>query len=148
MRYSVYEVTFILNILINYNGPMWEFFRTKIVNSSKTKIFLGVLNMFSFYPIKEREFDFLIYLWPVYNEIFFFVLTTIIIFISYNKKFRMDILFKFLIFFLIIVKLLISFFTNYHSTLYYLRYNFGIIFTNLIYNYNYFLIVFYFLINN
>ena len=148
MRYSVYEVTFILNRLINYNGPMWEFFRTKIVNSSKTKIFLGVLNMFSFYPIKEREFDFLIYLWPVYNEIFFFVLTTIIIFISYNKKFRMDILFKFLIFFLMIVKLLISFFTNYHSTLYYLRYNFGIIFTNPIYNYNYFLIGVYFGMNN
>ncbi len=148
MRYSVYEVTFIFNNIINYNGPMWEFFRNKIVNSSKTKILFGVLNIFSFYPIEKQDFDFLIYLWPVYNEIFFFLLTSIIIFISYNKKFRMDVLLKFLIFFLMIGKLLISFLGNYHSTLYYFRYNFGIIFTNPIYNYDYFLIGVFFGMNN
>ena len=65
MRYSIYDVTFILNKYINYNGPMWEYFRKKIVNSSKIKILLGVFNIFSFYPITKKDLDFLIYLWLV-----------------------------------------------------------------------------------
>ena len=140
MRYSIYDVTFILNKYINYNGPMWEYFRKKIVNSSKIKILFGVLNIFSFYPISNTDLDFLIYLWPVYNEIFFFIVTTIIIFITYNKKFRFDILIKVLIILLTITKLILSFCTNYHSSLYYVRFNFGLFFTNPIYNFNYFLI--------
>jgi len=148
MRYSIYDVTYILNKHINYNGPMWEYFRKKIVSSSKTKIIFGVLNIFSFYPITKQDFDFLIYLWPVYNEIFFFIITTILIFITYNKKFRLDILIKFLIIFLTIIKLFLSIFTNYHSTLYYVRFNFGLFFTNPLYNFNYFLIGVYYGMNN
>ena len=148
MRYSIYDVTFILNKYINYNGPMWEYFRKKIVNSSKIKILFGVLNIFSFYPISNTDLDFLIYLWPVYNEIFFFIVTTIIIFITYNKKFRFDILIKILIFLLTITKLILSFCTNYHSSLYYVRFNFGLFFTNPIYNFNYFLIGVYYGMNN
>jgi hypothetical protein len=127
---------------------MWEIFRKKIVNSSPLKIILGIFNLFPFYKIEKKDLDFLIYLWPVYNEIFFFIITSIIIFFAYNKRFRMDILIIILIFLLTIIKIIFSVTSKYYSTLYYVTYNFGFIFTNPIYNFNYFLIGVFFGMNN
>ena len=143
LRYSLYNFIRWINIkFYNGNGPLWENFG-EIINESSFPDF--VLSLFCILPFRYEEGkNFLIYLWPVYNEFLFFFLSSAIIFLCYKYKYRIDIIFYIIIIINFILKL-VFFFINLsdkfrYTNLYIYLNNFGYISIHPLYNYVYYVI--------
>ena len=143
LRYSLYNFIRSINILFySGNGPLWENFGKTINETSFIDFILSIFCCLPF--IYEEGKNFLIYLWPVYNEFLFFIFSSLIIFLCYKFKFGFDIFFYIIIILNFILKLFF-FIINYdekfrYTNLYIYLNNFGYISIIPLYNYVYYVI--------
>ena len=143
LHFSLYNFIRIINILLyNGNGPLWEYFG-KVINKTKAiDILYSILCYLPF--IYEKDKNFFIYLWPVYNEFFFFIITSVIIFLCYKFKYGIDIFIYIIIIGNFVLKLIffnINLLDKFRYTnLYFYLNNFGYISIIPLYNYVYFVI--------
>ena len=144
LRYSLYNFVSFLNIkLYNGNGPLWENFGWTINKTNIKDLFLSSFIILPFFY--EEGKNFLIYLWLVYNEFLFFIISSIIIFIGYKCKLKIDILFYLIIFIISIIKLIIFIIgfqknnRNKNTNLYLYLNNYGYVLIIPFYNYVYYI---------
>ena len=86
--FSLYDtVVFFIGV-----GPLWNFFKVKIISTSlKTSSIIPALFSYQGSFLNKFNIDSLfIYLYLVYQEIIFFILSTFIIFIGYKYNLRID----------------------------------------------------------
>lgn len=146
LKYSIYYLIYFFKGI----EPMWVYFKQQIAqNSEYDDILLSLSVSFNFVlsKIEENEIGTLFCL--VYNEIIFFILTTLIIYLGYKFKFRMDSLILFIILLMFIGK------TTYYliqegmiTFKYYSLTNFGQYEISIYFNYVYYLLGVYFSFGN
>ena len=132
-----------------FDSPIWYYFGRYFCDrpaSSDWRFYLLFLLIPSFsYDLggkgKQNIYD---YLWMVYNEIFFFIIGVIIVYINYKFKIRGDHILLFLIGFLYIFKIVFCCYLNFNEiiypSVYYYFLNYGKLMTNPLFNLSYFLI--------
>ena len=149
-RFSLFKIIY----LIIQKNPMWRYFNKMLLTQpSILKFFLSFSGLYNFITLnnnKRDEQNILDYFWMIYNEIFFFIFGSILIFIGIKYKKRIDIFI--IIFFLInvILKIVFSYYHHnifnlnkthvYYSTLYYLSIDYGKFMENPLFNLPYYLI--------
>ena len=128
-------------------GPMWNFFNQNAIESSKklTSI-LPSLFCFQGYFLNSLEKDSILnYFYLVYQEVIYFIISTLIIFLGYKYHLRID---RFIIGIMIILWLsrLIYYFFNDDLNVkeYFSFYGYFLFYNSLIYNYIYYLLGIYF----
>ena len=128
-----------LVLLIQYPGPIWNFFYENIINSAKdVKYLLPLLIGYKSYLFKgitnENE-NILDYLYLPFQEIFYFLFSTLIIFIGYKYNLRIDRFLKIIFFILIIFRIIFYFVKNLDDKDYFGYKEFGKFYTSILYNY-------------
>ena len=143
-RYSVPAVIQLINRSV---PPGMNILLTKYINSITPIDFLGYFLLyqnFYFPQLKTPSGNSLLIFWPLLNEIFFFVLTTPIVLISYKRRWNFPLLVIALSVILIIAKyvIYIQFKSDEdYATCYFKENSFiGLLMLNPIYNYVYYLI--------
>ena len=95
----LYSLDWIVTSFGKY-GPMWEFFYNSLISSARNlKYIIPLLIGYKSYLISEitpEKENILNYFYLVFQEIFYFLITTIIIFIGYKNNIRIDRFFKIL----------------------------------------------------
>ena len=128
--------------------PSWKYFYYEYIDEVKTtlNLFLGFLSLFPFKYLDINNSNFLFFFWLFHNEVIFFIITSLIIYLGYKYKLKIDIFFIIIIIITIIIKIILHFTLNpfSHEILYYYDYDFGSIFINPLYNYDFYLIGVYF----
>ena len=127
-------------IIIEYgtSGLMWNFFNQNIINSAlNIKYFIPLLIGYKIYFISglspEKD-NILQYFYLIFQEIFYFIITCVIIFVGYKKNKRIDVLFK-IIFVALILFRIIYYFAKGLDNKDYFGYNeYGQFYTSMIYN--------------
>ena len=133
-------------IIIEYgtSGPMWNFFNQNIIYSAlNIKYFIPLLIGYKIYFISglspEKD-NILQYFYLIFQEIFYFIITCVIIFVGYKKNKRIDIFLK-IIFVVLILFRVIYYFAKGLDNKDYFGYNeYGQFFTSMIYNYSFYII--------
>ena len=151
-KYLVY-ILFICFFLFSLNGlvlkfqfpgPIWNFYHEAMVSSViKVKYIMPLLIGYKTYLFKgilyENE-NILDYLYLVFQEIFYFSFTTIIIFIGYKFNLRMDRFFKIIFILLIIFRIVFYIIKKLDDKDYFGYKEFGKFYTSLLYNYTFYII--------
>ena len=151
-KYLVY-ILFICFFLFSLNGlvlkfqfpgPIWNFYNEGMVNSVlNVKYIMPLLIGYKTYFFKgiiyENE-NILDYLYLVFQEIFYFSFTTIIIFIGYKFNLRMDRFFKIIFILLIIFRIVFYIIKKLDDKDYFGYKEFGKFYASLIYNYTFYII--------
>ena len=126
--------------------PVWSFFVEKMVNSVKKfqYLFLPFLIGYKSHlipSITNKNENILDYLYLVFQEIIYFLFTTIIIFIGYKKNIRIDRIFK-IIYIILFVFRIVFYCHKKLDDKNYFGYNneYGKFFTSILYNYTYYII--------
>ena len=149
--FVLYSLFDLVCSLLNY-GPMWKIFKKKLINPSIDS-FSSLLSIFGFQSyffgeISEQRQSILYYLYLLRQEIIYFLISSIIIFIGYRYNLRFDRFFTLSILFLWFFRITYCFWKNKEKDLnvreYFTFRNFGAFYTSLIYNYLYYLIGIYF----
>ena len=149
-RFSFYKFIY---LLIQKN-PMWRYFNQMfLIRPNFLKFFLSFSGFYNFIILNNNKRDdqtILDYFWMIYNEMFFFIFGSILIFIGIKYKKRID--YYILIIFVInfVLKIIFSYFNYfffgedendvYYSSLYYLSIDYGKFMQNPLFNLPYFLI--------
>ena len=130
-------------------GQTWDFFDQKIVRSSyKLGKLIPLLFGFQGYLLpflRNEKYNILNYFNIVYQEIFYFIITSIFIFIGYKRNLKIDRFIKYCIVFLFLLKIICSFcFRTLNIRDYFSFQSFGLFYSSIFYNYIYYLIGIYF----
>ena len=139
---------FSLNLLvITYGtyGPMWIFFNESLIKSAKNaKYFIPLLIGYKSYFIpglSPKKDNILHYFYLVFQEIIYFIITSIIIFIGYKKNLRIDIFFEILFIILLAFRIFYYNLTLGLDDKDYFGYNeYGQFYTSFLYNYSFYII--------
>ena len=127
------------------SGPMWQFFNQSLISSGKkAKYLIPLLIGYKSYFISgitpENE-NILHYFNLVYQEIIYFLFTTVIIFIGFKNNFRIDILFELLFIVSIFFRILYYFlYQGLDDKDYFGYHEWGQFYTSIIYNYSFYII--------
>ena len=128
-------------------GPMWNFFNKNVIDPSKklTSI-LPSLICFQGYFLNSLEKDSILnYFYLVYQEVIYFIISTLIIFLGYKYHLRID---RFIIGTMIVLWLsrliYYSFNDNLNVKEYFSFYGYFLFYNSLLYNYLYYLLGIYF----
>ena len=127
------------------SGPMWQFFYNNLIISAKNiKYLIPLIIGYKSYLIPglspEKE-NILHYFYLVFQEIIYFLITTIIIFIGFKKNLRIDIFFKIVFISLIVFRIIYYFFYVGLDDKDYFGYNkFGQFYNSMIYDYSFYII--------
>lgn len=139
--------TFIEAISGYQTGPMWEYFKRRILEDSVVDILLGFIGFYKIINTGVQEESFLNYFWLIYCEIIFFVITSFFLFIGYKFKVNCLKFFNFLIIVTPLAKLGIIIYEMIadkrkfsYQTLFYYYFDFGSYFIAPYTNYMYYLI--------
>ena len=130
-------------------APVWDFFNEKIIEPSY-KIEKLILLLFGFQGyllsfIRNDRYNILNYFNLVYQEIFYFIISVILIFIGYKKNLRIDLFCRISIGVLFLARVLYYFISGFVNIRDYFSYkSYGQFYTSLIYNYMYYLLGIYF----
>ena len=144
----LYFVLFSLDwIVVTFgsSGPMWTYFNQKlIISGTNFKYSLLLLFGYKSYFISglcpEKE-NILNYFYLVFQEIIYFIITSIIIFIGYKKNLKIDRFFKIIFVILIFIRLIYYFSKNGLDDKDYFGYHdYGQFYTSTIYNYSFYII--------
>ena len=151
-KYLVY-ILFICFFLFSLNGlvlkfqfpgPIWNFYNEGMVNSVlNVKYIMPLLIGYKTYFFKEIIYEnenILDYLYLVFQEIFYFSFTTIIIFIGYKFNLRMDRFFKIIFILLIIFRIVFYIIKKLDDKDYFGYKEFGKFYASLLYNYTFYII--------
>ena len=125
-------------------GPIWDFFNQKIVEPSNTKgkiipLLFGFQGYFLSF-IRNDKYNLQNYFNLAYQEIFYFIISTIFIFVGYKKNLRIDFYCKVSIGILFLVRFLYYFISGTNNRDYFSYQSYGQFYTSLIYNYIYYLL--------
>ena len=126
--------------------PIWSFFLEKMVNSVKKfqYLFLPFLIGYKSHlipAITNKNENILDYLYLVFQEIMYFLFTTLIIFIGYKRNIRIDRIFKIIFIILFIFRIVFYCHKNLDDKNYF-GYNneYGKFYTSILYNYTFYII--------
>ena len=141
-------IIFSLNWIIStfeYNGPIWHFFYVNFISVAKDfkYLFPLIIGYKSFFipGISPEKDNILHYFYLVFQEIFYFIITSIIIFIGYKKNVRIDIFFKLIFIILIIFRVIYYFSKNGLDDKDYFGYStFGLYYNSIVYDYSFYII--------
>ena len=128
-------------------APMWKVFCNEYIDkitSSSINLILGFTSTYSFNFKEKNSENLLFFFWLFYNEVIFFIITSIIIFIGYKYKLKTDQFFKYICIIIPIIKIVFLLLKDMNTSLYYYNNNFGRYFVNPLYNYSYYAIGVYF----
>ena len=143
MLYSI----FLLNLVFIDINPMWVYFDHSLLKKiSFTQIISLFFGFQTYFLEKEIQEHILNYFWLVYNEIFYFLLTTFILYFIYKCNFQFFNRIIIIFFILIeIVKFVLTYFVyDLYSAFIFTYYNYGKFAVTSLINYPYFLIGIYF----
>ena len=143
--FSFYEVI----SFFHGEGPILNYFQKNIVEPSyKIQNIFFLLFGFQGYLlpfIRNDKNNILNYFNIVYQEIFYFIISTIILFVGYKKNLKIDKFFRITILILFIGRLLFYFISGFINIRNYFSFqSYGQFYTSIIYNYIYYLIGIYF----
>ena len=143
--FSFYEVI----SFFHEEGPLLNYFQKNIIEPSyKIQNIFFLLFGFQGYLlpfIRNDKNNILNYFNIVYQEIFYFIISTIIIFVGYKKNLKIDKFFRITILILFIGRLLFYFISGFINIRNYFSFqSYGQFYTSIIYNYIYYLIGIYF----
>ena len=128
-------------------GPMWNFFNKNAIKSSyKLTSILPSIFCFQGYFFNSLEKDSILnYFYLVYQEVIYFIISTLVIFLGYKYNLRID---KYLLCTIILLWLLRIIYYNITDDLnvkeYFSFYSYFLFYNSLIYNYGYYLFGIYF----
>ena len=129
-------------------GPVWDFFNQLMIEPSyKLKKLIPLLFGFQGYLInffRNDKFSILNYFNLVYQEIFYFIISAIFLFIGYKKNLRLDIFILISMLFLFFFRIIYYYIEKENSRDYLSFHSFGQFYTSLVYNYIYYLLGIYF----
>ena len=126
-------------------GPMWVFFyQNLIISSQNLKYLIPLLIGYKSYLIPSlfpEKHNILHYFYLVFQEIIYFLVSSIIIFIGYKKNIKIDFFFKILFSFLIIFRIIYYFIYIGLDDKDYFGFNqFGEFYNSMIYNYSFYIL--------
>ena len=131
------------------DNPLWYYFgryfcERPAFNNWKFYLLFFIIPPFSYDLGGKGKQNIYEYLWMTYNEIFFFIVGVIIVYINYKFKYRGDRILLFLIAFLYIIKIVFCCYLNIKEiifpSVYYYFLNYGKLMINPLFNLSYFLI--------
>ena len=130
-------------------GPVWDFLNQKMVEPSYKigKIFPLLFGFQGFLLpfLRNDKYNILNYFNLVYQEIFYFLISSIFIFIGYKKNMRIDLYCKIFIIFLLFSRILLYFSLGFLNIRDYFSFqSSGLFYNSLFYNYIYYLLGIYF----
>ena len=142
--FILYSVDWIVTTFLT-SGPMWNFFYQKLINSAlNLKYFIPLLIGYKTYfitGISPKKDNILHYFNLIFQEIIYFIITSIIIFIGYKKNKRIDLLLKIIFVILILFRIIYYFVKVGLDNKDYFGYNdYGQFYTSTIYNYSFYII--------
>jgi len=145
-RYSVVRIIYLFR---REHRPIWRLFEHFLEHESFLSTAFYFLFDYSNFNTKERKQNLIYSFYMPINEIFFFLIGTIIISIGYKCKLRIDIFIIITILCFFIAKIIIYIIfskknENSYLTIDYYSLNYGIVTLNPLYNISYFLIGMYF----
>ena len=125
--------------------PVWNFFNEKMINSIKKPkyLILPLLTGYKSYLIHEiskKDETILDYFYLVFQEIIYFLFSTIVIFIGYKKNLRIDRFFKFIFILLIIFRIAYYIQKGMDDKNYFGFQEYGKFYTSIIYDYTFYII--------
>ena len=141
-------ILFSLNrIMLLIENPMtiWNFFNEKMINSvKKTKFlllpFLIGYKSYLIPSISPKDENILDYFYLVFQEIIYFLFTSLIIFIGYKRNLRIDRYFKFIFIILFIARIIFYCQNNLDNKDYFGYQEYGKFYTSIIYDYTFYII--------
>ena len=142
--FVIYSLDWIV-LIFHEPGAMWTFFIQSVINPAKNAKYLipsliGYRSYFIPYMVPENG-NILNYFFLVFQEIFYFLITTIIIFIGYKKNLRIDNFFKIIFFILIAFRIIYYFISDKLNDKDYFGFSgYGQFYTSLIYDYSFYII--------
>jgi len=142
--FVLYSLDWII-FIFQASGPMWQFFNQSLINSAKqAKYLVPLLIGYKSYFISDitpGNENILHYFNLVYQEIIYFLFTTVIIFIGFKNNFRIDLFFEIFFIGLIIFRILYYFlYKGLDDKDYFGYHEWGQFFTSIIYNYSFYII--------
>ena len=143
-RFSIFYIIYFTSEV----GPLTVYFKLKQLDKIEWYDLVGHLFLFQPYiPDSDCHLDFF---WMSLNEITFFIISTLLIWIFYSRKWRFDIILLLILVGIIATKYILFCFpiSNYYPTVFYYYNFFGTFSTNPLYNYSFYIIgIFFGLIN-
>jgi hypothetical protein len=145
MLYSIYDV----NLLFNDIGPMWKFFQDLMIAPSRSlnNLIPSLFCLQGFVFTTEERDILLNYFYLVYQEVVYFIISSLIIFLGYRHNIRIDRFLVITMISLFIIRLIIYYALNdgqLNIKEYFSFNTFGFFYNSLIYNYLYYAIGIYF----
>ena len=129
-------------------GPVWDFFNQKMIKPSYQigKIITLLFGyQFSLIPyFRNDKYNILNYFNIVYQEIFYFIISTIFLFIGYKKNLRIDLYMGIFMIILFLSRILIYLISGFKDRDYFNYQSYGQFYNSLFYNYIYYLLGIYF----
>jgi len=143
--YSIYDV----NLLFNDIGPMWKFFHDLMIEPSRSwnNLVPSLFCLPGFFLTTEERDIILNYFYLVYQEVVYFIISSLIIFLGYKYNIRIDRFLVITMVLLFIIRLIIYYALNdgqLNIKEYFSFNTFGFFYNSLIYNYLYYAIGIYF----
>lgn len=131
--------------LIQKPKTIWPFFNETMINSAKDVSYLlplliGYQSYFIPKILNNKDDNILDYLYLVFQEIIYFIITTLVIFIGYKKNLRIDRFFKLIFLALLIFRFVFYFMSNLDDKDYFGPNEYGKFYNSLLYNYTFYII--------
>lgn len=152
IQFSIYDLFKFLSV--GYTGPLWKIFHDNMRFPFKESFLKSISFFTATYSFIEKTVDnqcFLNFFWLVENEIIFFVVTSLLIFIGYKYKIKINNVVTGIILLTVIVEFclyilsfgldnfrLITYFKR--TSWYFYTFDFGNVLTNPLHNYMFYLI--------
>ena len=141
--YSIYDFALIFIDL----GPMWTFFKKNMIDSSLNikDIFLSVICFQGYFINNSLNKDSILnYFYLVYQEVFYFIISTLIIFLGYKYHLRIDRFIICTIGLLWLFRIIFYCFNDLNVKEYFSFYGYALFYNSMIYNYLYYALGIYF----
>ena len=140
--YSLFDFALIFIDL----GPMWSFFNKIMIESSLNfkDIFLSVICFQGYFINSLNKDSILNYFYLVYQEIYYFIISTLIIFLGYKYHLRIDRFILFIICFLWVFRIIFYFLSDLNVKEYFSFYGYALFYNSMVYNYLYYALGIYF----
>ena len=131
--------------LIQKPKTIWPFFNETMINSAKDvsyilPLLIGYQSYFIPKILNNKDDNILDYLYLVFQEIIYFIITTLVIFIGYKKNLRIDRLFRLIFILLFIFRIIYYCIIKLDDKDYFGYKNYGKFYTSIIYDYTFYII--------
>ena len=129
-------------------GPVWDFFNQKMIEPGY-KIGKIIMLLFGFQGFlipyfRNDKYNILNYFNIVYQEIFYFIISSIFLFFGYKKNLKIDLFCGIFMIVLFLSRIIFFFIFGFNDKDYFNYESYGLFFASLFYNYIYYLLGIYF----